>query len=83
MTRFVEFLISLLLVVVVFVVIALFLPSKRMYSYSIETNRPMSAVNDLLNGFARFKDWNPLLRYDKRATSQLSGPAMGPGAKFS
>ena len=64
MTRFIEFLISLLIVVVVFVVIGLFLPSKRIYSYSIETNRPMSTVSDLFNGFSRFKDWNPLLRYD-------------------
>ena len=83
MTRFIEFLISLLIVVVVFVVIGLFLPSKRMYSYSIETNRPMSTVNDLFNGFSRFRDWNPLLRYDARAKYQVSGPAQGDGAKFS
>jgi len=54
----------LLIVVVIFVVIGLFLPSKRFYTYSIETNRPMATVNDLFNGFSRFKDWNPLLRYD-------------------
>jgi len=83
MTRFVEFLISLLIVVVLFVVIGLFLPSKRFYTYSIETNRPMATVNDLFNGFSRFEDWNPLLRYDKNATSEISGPAMGVGAKFS
>ena len=83
MTRFVEFLISLLLVVVVFVVIGLFLPSKRLYSYSIETNRPMSTVNDLFNGFSRFRDWNPLLRYDKNAKTEITGPASGVGAKFS
>jgi hypothetical protein len=83
MTRFVEFLISLLIVVVVFVVIGLFLPSKRFYTYSIETNRPMATVNDLFNGFSRFTDWNPLLRYDKNATKEITGPAMGPGAKFS
>jgi hypothetical protein len=83
MTRFIEFLISLLIVVVVFVVIGAFLPSKRIYSYSIETNRPMSTVNDLFNGFGRFKDWNPLLRYDARAKTEISGPANGVGAKFS
>ena len=83
MTRFVEFLISLLIVVVVFVVIGLFLPSKRFYTYSIETNRPLATVSDLFNGFSRFDDWNPLLRYDKRAKTEISGPAMGPGAKFS
>ena len=83
MTRFVEFLISLLIVVVIFVVIGLFLPSKRFYSYSIETNRPMSTVNDLFNGFSRFKDWNPLLRYDAHAKTEITGPAEGVGAKFS
>ena len=77
MIRFFEFLISLLIVVVIFIVIGLFLPSKRIYSYSIETNRPMTTVNDLFNGFSRFKDWNPLLRYDARAKSEISGPAMG------
>ena len=83
MTRFVEFLISLLIVVVIFVVIGLFLPSKRFYSHSIETNRPMSTVNDLFNSFSRFKDWNPLLRYDPRARTEISGPESGVGAKFS
>ena len=82
MTRFLEFIVSLLIVVVIFVVIGLFLPSKRFYTYSIETNRPMSTVNDLFNGFSRFRDWNPLLRYDKHAKSELSGPPMGVGAAF-
>ena len=82
MTRFIEFVISLLIVVVIFVVIGLFLPSKRTYSYSIETNRPMATVYDLFNGFSRFKDWNPTLRYDKNAKSQITGPAEGKGAKF-
>lgn len=83
MTRFFEFLISLLIVVVIFVVIGLFLPSKRYFTYSIETNRPMSTVNDLFNGFSRFKDWNPLLRYDRNAKYEITGPAEGVGAKFS
>lgn len=82
MTRFIEFVISLLLVVALFVVIAVFLPSRRIYTYSIETNRPMSTVNDLFNGFSRFTDWNPLLRYDKNARTEITGPAMGVGAKF-
>src|SRR6478752_303184 len=83
MVRFIEFVISLLIVVALFVVIALFLPSRRIYSYSVETNRPITTVYDLFNGFSRFKDWNPLLRYDKNARTEISGPAMGKGAKFS
>ena len=83
MVRLIEFLISLVVVVVLFVVIALFLPSKRMYSYSVETNRPLTTVYDLFNGFGRFKDWNPLVRYDKNMRTQITGPASGKGAKFS
>lgn len=83
MVRLIEFVISLLIVVALFVVIALFLPSRRIYSYSVETNRPLTTVYDLFNGFSRFKDWNPLLRYDKNARTEISGPAMGKGAKFS
>jgi hypothetical protein len=83
MTRFIEFMISMLIVIVLFLVIGLFLPSKRNFVYSIETNRPMATVNDLLNGFSRFKDWNPLVHYDARMTTEVSGPPMGIGAKFS
>jgi len=83
MTRVIEFLISLLIVAALFVVIGLFLPSKRSFTYSVETNRPMSTVYDLFNGFSRFRDWNPMTRYDPRLTSNLTGPEMGLGAKFS
>jgi effector-binding domain-containing protein len=82
MTRVLEFVIALLIVIALFVVIALFLPAKRAFSYSIETNRPMSTVNDLVNGFSRFKDWNPLLRHDPNLQYQVSGPTMGTGAKI-
>ncbi len=43
----------------------------------------MATVYDLFNGFSRFKDWNPLLRYDKNARTEITGPEMGRGAKFS
>ena len=37
------------------------LPSKRSFTHTVETNRPMATTFDLINGFARFRDWNPLL----------------------
>ena len=83
MTRFIEFVIALLIVVVLFLVIGLTLPAKRSFSYSTETNRPMATVNDLVNGFARFDDWNPILRHDPRARLERSGPTLGKGAKIS
>jgi hypothetical protein len=83
MTRVIEFVISLLIVVALFVIIGLTLPSKRYFEYSTETNRPMATVNDLVNGFARFKDWNAITRRDPRVQITTSGPAMGKGAKVS
>jgi hypothetical protein len=82
MTRVIEFVIALLIVLALFVGIALFLPAKRSFSYSTETNRPMATVNDLVNGFARFKDWNPIVRHDPRVRLTREGPTMGKGARI-
>ncbi|MFY2765211.1 SRPBCC family protein [Arenimonas sp. MALMAid1274] len=82
MTRVIEWIISLVIVIALFVAIGLFLPSTRTVSHSVETNRPMSTVNDILNGFTRFKDWNALINYDPRMTLTTSGPETGVGAKL-
>jgi len=72
MTRFIEFLIAAAIVVVLFLVIALFLPAKRVLTYSIETNRPANTVYDVVNGFHHFRDWNPLLSYDNKMKVDIS-----------
>ncbi|MGH8029899.1 MAG: polyketide cyclase, partial [Arenimonas sp.] len=82
MTRVIEFAIAMLIVIALFVVIALTLPAKRSFSYSTETNRPMATVNDLVNGFSRFKDWNPIVRHDPRVRLTREGPTMGIGARI-
>lgn len=82
MTRVIEWLISLLIVVALFVVIGLFLPAKRTVSHSVETNRPMTTVYDALNGFVRFKDWNALVNHDPRIKLNISGPENGVGARL-
>lgn len=82
MIRVIELIISFLIVITVFVVIALFLPSSRTITHTVETNRPMSTVNDVLTSFVRFKDWTPMLRYDPRMTITVSGPESGVGARF-
>jgi hypothetical protein len=82
MTRVIEWMISLLIVVVLFVMIGLFLPAKRSVSHEIETNRPMSTVTDLLGSFTRFKDWNALINHDPRMQLTISGPESGEGAKL-
>jgi hypothetical protein len=80
MTRVIEWIISLLIVLALFVVIGLFLPATRTVSHTIETNRPMATVNDILSSFTRFKDWNALVNHDPRVELTASGPEAGEGA---
>ena len=82
MTRFIEWIVSLLIVIAIFVVIALFLPDTRTVSHSVETNRPMSTVDDLYSGFTRFKDWSALINRDPRMQVTVSGPDSGEGARL-
>ena len=74
MTRVIEWIVSLLIVIALFVVIGVFLPSKRSVSHSVETNRPMSTVTDLVGSFTRFRDWNALINHDPRMQLTTSGP---------
>ena len=76
MTRVIEWLISLLIVVALFVVIALFLPATRTVSHSVETNRPMSTVNDILSSYTRFGDWNALVNHDPRMKIEIEVTAL-------
>jgi hypothetical protein len=84
MTRLIEFLIAAAMVVVLFLVIALFLPAKRVLTYSIETNRPANTVYDVVNGFHHFKSWNPLLSYDNKMKVDISvdSKAIGSTLKY-
>ena len=61
MTRFLEFVIALAIVLSLFVVVGLVLPSKRHLEESTETNRRMTIVFDTINNVRRLKDWNPLI----------------------
>jgi hypothetical protein len=82
MNRIYEFLISLVIVFVLFAVVGLFLPSERFIEDKIESNRPISTVFDVLNGFSRFEDWNTL-NIDNTLKTQISDPATGVGATMS
>ena len=61
MTRLIELLIALALVLALFLVVGLILPSKRHLVDSVETNRRMTIVFDTLNSVRRMKDWNQLI----------------------
>ncbi len=82
MTRLIEVLISLAIVAVLFLLVALVLPSSRHLTEKVETNRKMTIVYDTLNSLRRFSDWNPLVLRDPRMKLQLSGPDSGVGARL-
>lgn len=76
MTRLLEFLIALALVLALFLVVGLVLPSKRHLVESTETNRRMTIVFDTLNNVRRLKDWN-LLIPSKASELTYSGGGEG------
>lgn len=80
MTRFIEFVIALLLVAVLFVIVGVVLPDHRNVRHSVETNRPVRLVYDLLNGFQRFAEWHPLRMHDPAIKYTLEGADRGVGA---
>jgi len=82
MVRVLEFLISLVVVVLLFVLFSLFLPDRRSFEDSVDTNRPSRVVFDTLNGFHRFADWNPLRMRDPRIAYAISGEKFGAGAQL-
>ena len=56
MTRLIEILISLAIVLGLFVVVGLMLPSKRHLVEKVETNRKLTIAFDSLNSLRRFDD---------------------------
>ena len=82
MARILEIVVAVLLVALLGVIVALFLPAHRSYSHSVETNRPINVVFDMLNGFQRFNDWNLMKIIDPEIKFALSGPASGVGARL-
>jgi hypothetical protein len=82
MTRLLEILISLAIVVALFLLVALVLPSHRHLEKQVETNRKLTIVYDTLNSLRRFPDWNPLVLRDPKMQLQFSGPASGVGARM-
>ena len=82
MIRFIELLISVLITVALFVVIALFLPSHARVVREVELGAPMTQVYDSLNHFKRFNAWNPFYPLDTRAKYELEGNEYGEGAKI-
>ncbi|HLT43304.1 MAG TPA: SRPBCC family protein [Luteimonas sp.] len=82
MTRLLEILISMAIVAVLFVLVALFLPSSRTITETVETNRRQAIVFDTLNSVHRFHEWSPLALRDPAIRFERSGPDAGVGARI-
>ena len=82
MTRFLEVVVAVLIVFLVFVTVGALLPAERRIEHTVETNRPVRIVYDIINGFTRFDDWNALRMQDPRIRYSISGPQFGEGAKL-
>lgn len=81
MTRIIEVLISLAIVLALFLVVGLVLPSSRHIEEKVETNRKMTIVYDTISSLKRFEDWNPVVMRDPGVDLKVSGPESGVGAR--
>ncbi len=82
MTRIIEILISLAIVLALFLLVGLVLPSSRHIEEKVETNRKLTIVYDTISSLKRFEDWNPLVLRDPNVDLELSGPDSGVGARL-
>jgi len=74
-------LIAILVFIACFALAGLRLPAESTVERSILIQRPATTVFSLLDGFAHFEDWSPVLSWDPNARLGLSGPMRGPGAR--
>ena len=83
MTRVIEVIVAVLMVMVLGLVVALLLPDEGSTSRSIEVSHDLRHVYDILNNYRRFPDYGVLRAYDPNTQFTFSGPAYGPGAAVS
>jgi hypothetical protein len=81
MTRLLEIIVALAIVIVLALVGAVFLPSHRHIERSVEVSSPARQIYDVVDGFRTFPSWNALRAYDPRVQLNFDGPAQGAGAK--
>lgn len=81
MIRVLEILLSLVIVFLIAVIVAVFLPSSGHIERVIEVSNPVTQVYDTVNGFRRYRDYAALRTFDPAVKMNLSGPETGVGAK--
>ncbi len=83
MTRILEFIVAVILVIVLAVVVGLLLPAHGHIERSVEVSHNIRHVNDLFSNFRTFNEWGSLRALDPKIAYTLEGATFGPGAKLS
>ncbi len=83
MTRLLEFIVALILVVVLAVVVGVVLPSHGHVERSIEISHNLRHTWDTLNNFRNFPTYSALTGLDPRIEYASSGEDYGPGSEIS
>ncbi len=71
---------ALVLLFVILVVVAFFLPEKSTVSRSVEISAPPEAVYAKIDNFQSFNQWSPWAAIDPDTRYDFSGPESGTGA---
>jgi uncharacterized protein YndB with AHSA1/START domain len=81
MIRVLEVLVSLLIVFLLAVLIAVFLPDHGHVERSVTVSSPLRQVYDSVTTFRRFPQWSAVRRNDPALQINFAGAESGPGAK--
>lgn len=81
MIRAFEIVLSLIIVFLIAVVVAVFLPSSGHIERVTEVSNPLRQVYDTIDGFGRYPEYSALRTYDPQVKMTRSGPENGVGAK--
>ncbi|MDN5923807.1 MAG: polyketide cyclase [Xanthomonadales bacterium] len=83
MTRLLELIVALILVIVLGVVVGFLLPTHGHVERTIEISHNMEHVADVLNNFRTFPDYSSLRSLDPATTYETGGATFGVGATTS
>ncbi|RUL80031.1 polyketide cyclase [Dyella choica] len=83
MTRVLEFIVALIIVVVAGVVVGIIMPGSGHVERSLVVSKDLRQVYDMVSNFRTFPDYAVLRAYDPRTQYSLSGSAFGAGSEIS
>lgn len=75
--------VALIVLLVAFLLYVNSKPDRGHFARSVLINAPAERIFPLINDMAASLTWNPFVKKDPNIQGTLSGPAAGPGAKYS